>query len=164
MDISVFAKPQYDKAGGHNVISTSIVGGNSTYSPSFSTSGGNQISSPSLAEGARGWVDTTSTLQVNLTTANRANISVANNANANVSVIASERSERGKTSEAQFLEKTRRSRSFFSNPQKGHRLPRTLKRFLQNKRSAVSLVMTNVIPTPKPLRNGGGLFKCQNFI
>ena len=32
-DISVSAKLQYDNAGGHNVISPSIVGGNPTYSP-----------------------------------------------------------------------------------------------------------------------------------
>ncbi|ETD23506.1 hypothetical protein [Helicobacter macacae] len=91
LDISVSAKPQYDKAGGHNVVSPSIVGGDSTYSPSLArdnltsspslardnltsspslASGLNPISSPSLAEGARGWVDTTSALQARLATAN----------------------------------------------------------------------------------------------
>ncbi|RDU51456.1 hypothetical protein [Helicobacter sp. MIT 01-3238] len=76
---------------------------------------GHNVNSPSLAEGARGWVDSTSASQTKSATANdknatasNANISIANKANANTSVIASERSERGKT---------RRSRSFFSNPQ-----------------------------------------------
>ncbi|ETD23227.1 hypothetical protein [Helicobacter macacae] len=63
-------------------------------SPSIASE--HNVSSPSRStSGARGWVDTTSALQVNLTTANSANISVTNNTNANVSVIASERSWRG---------------------------------------------------------------------
>ena len=111
LDISVSAKPQYDKVNGQHYDNVVLfAGGNQISSPSRSTSG-NSTYSPSLAEGARGWVDTTSALQVNLTTANSANISIANNANANVSVIASERSERGKT---------RRSRSFFSNDESFH--------------------------------------------
>ena len=76
LDISVFAKPQYDKVngqqydnvvsfvGGNPISSPSIVGGNSTYSPSRSTSV------------ARGWVDTTSASQAKLATASNANISV----------------------------------------------------------------------------------------
>ena len=132
MDISVSAKPQYDKVNGQHYDNVVLfAGGDFTYSPSLASkrkpisspspsTSGNSTYSPSLAEGARGWVDTTSTLQVKLATANSANISIANNANANVSVIASERSERGKTSVAQFLEKTRRSRSFFSNDESFH--------------------------------------------
>ena len=46
LDISVSAKPQYDKAGGHNVISPSLA---SKRKP---------IISPSLAEGVWGWVST----------------------------------------------------------------------------------------------------------
>ncbi|RDU53602.1 phospholipase A [Helicobacter sp. MIT 01-3238] len=109
LDISVSTKTQYDKAnaGQYNKVdsianecnpisSPSLAGGDSTYSPSLSASGGESISSPSFAEGVRGWVDTTSALQVKPTTASEYGIFV----------IASERSERGKT---------RRSRSFFSN-------------------------------------------------
>ncbi|RDU52111.1 autotransporter outer membrane beta-barrel domain-containing protein [Helicobacter sp. MIT 01-3238] len=123
LDISVSAKPQYDKAGGHNVISPSLAGGDSTYSPS-------------LAEGVRGWVDTTSALQVKPTTASEYGISV----------IASKLSERGKPQISKidchdltssslsmtnksvdchananaFARKTRRSRSFFSNDESFH--------------------------------------------
>ena len=96
-DISVSAKPQYDKAGGHNVIS------------------------PSLAEGARGWVDTTSTLRAKLATASKYATSViaricvsrfvAIHKSIESVVIASERSERG-------------------NPQKKHRLLRESLRIL----------------------------------
>ena len=61
LDISVSTKPQYDKAGGHNVISP------------FLASGHKQISSPSLAEGARGWVNTTLESQAKSATTNDKN-------------------------------------------------------------------------------------------
>ena len=47
------------------------------------------LKAPSLAEGVRGWVDSTSALQAKSATAS----------NANISVIASERSERGNPQE-----------------------------------------------------------------
>ena len=122
MDISVFAKPQYDKVNGqqyNNIVS--FAGGNFTYSPSLASKRKPIISPSRSTSVARGWVDTTSTLQVKLATAS----------NANISVIASEQSERGNpklnTINAEKRmdcheslcdsRKTRRSRSFFSNPQ-----------------------------------------------